>query len=179
MECISSPGLVAFLRIHCELQMPGTEELAKSIKAPQRGIPNGSFCKKLPPQICEGTIGMEYRYTVWKSLSLDFFLCPVWWWWACLGNKHFVAFVLPCAGQDIWLPMSLTELIPLPFSSQVLFLICRKLIGHQIVNGTEVLKWLREILICRNKFLMKNKVWFHYYEYIHVNVDQHWTLLMA
>lgn len=43
-------------------------------------------------------------------------------------------------------------------SSQVLSLICRKLIGQQIVNGTEVLKWLREILICRNKFLLKNKV---------------------
>ncbi|AWO98414.1 putative neurofibromin [Scophthalmus maximus] len=42
-------------------------------------------------------------------------------------------------------------------SSQVLFLICRKLIGQQMVNGTEVLKWLREILICRNKFLLKNK----------------------
>uniref|UniRef100_A0AAQ5ZUP7 Neurofibromin 1b n=1 Tax=Amphiprion ocellaris TaxID=80972 RepID=A0AAQ5ZUP7_AMPOC len=43
-------------------------------------------------------------------------------------------------------------------SSQVLFIICRKLIGQQMVNGTEVLKWLREILICRNKFLLKNKV---------------------
>ncbi|XP_059931166.1 neurofibromin isoform X4 [Gadus macrocephalus] len=42
-------------------------------------------------------------------------------------------------------------------SSQVLFLICRKLIGHQMINGPEVLKWLREILICRNKFLLKNK----------------------
>ncbi|KAM4566312.1 neurofibromin isoform 5-T6 [Odontesthes bonariensis] len=42
-------------------------------------------------------------------------------------------------------------------SSQVLFLICRKLISQQIVNGTDVLKWLREILICRNKFLLKNK----------------------
>ncbi|XP_061682385.1 neurofibromin isoform X5 [Syngnathoides biaculeatus] len=42
-------------------------------------------------------------------------------------------------------------------SSQVLFLICRKLIGQQMVNGTEVLKWFREILICRNKFLLKNK----------------------
>ncbi|XP_039680883.1 neurofibromin isoform X6 [Perca fluviatilis] len=42
-------------------------------------------------------------------------------------------------------------------SSQVLFLICRKLIGQQMINGTEVLKWLREILICRNKFLLKNK----------------------
>lgn len=44
------------------------------------------------------------------------------------------------------------------FSSQVLFLICRKLTSQQMVNGTEVLKWLREILICRNKFLLKNKV---------------------
>ncbi|XP_028855597.1 neurofibromin isoform X3 [Denticeps clupeoides] len=42
-------------------------------------------------------------------------------------------------------------------SSEVLFLICRKLIGHQMANSTEVLKWLREILICRNKFLLKNK----------------------
>lgn len=45
-----------------------------------------------------------------------------------------------------------------PLSSQVLFLICKKLIGHQMINSTEILKWLREILICRNKFLLKNKV---------------------
>uniref|UniRef100_A0A3Q0RVP7 Neurofibromin 1 n=1 Tax=Amphilophus citrinellus TaxID=61819 RepID=A0A3Q0RVP7_AMPCI len=51
-------------------------------------------------------------------------------------------------------------------SSQVLFLICRKLIGQQIVNGTEVLKWLREILICRNKFLLKNKVQSHFLVHI-------------
>uniref|UniRef100_A0A9J8CNN8 Neurofibromin n=1 Tax=Cyprinus carpio carpio TaxID=630221 RepID=A0A9J8CNN8_CYPCA len=42
-------------------------------------------------------------------------------------------------------------------SSQVLFLICMKLIGHQMINSTEILKWLREILICRNRFLLKNK----------------------
>nr|XP_015222805.1 PREDICTED: neurofibromin [Lepisosteus oculatus] len=42
-------------------------------------------------------------------------------------------------------------------SSQVLFFICKKLIGHQMINSTEILKWLREILICRNKFLLKNK----------------------
>uniref|UniRef100_A0A8C1VGT1 Neurofibromin 1a n=1 Tax=Cyprinus carpio TaxID=7962 RepID=A0A8C1VGT1_CYPCA len=35
-------------------------------------------------------------------------------------------------------------------SSQVLFLNCKKLIGHQMINSTEILKWLREILICRN-----------------------------
>uniref|UniRef100_A0A4W3I8P4 Neurofibromin n=1 Tax=Callorhinchus milii TaxID=7868 RepID=A0A4W3I8P4_CALMI len=43
-------------------------------------------------------------------------------------------------------------------SSQVLFFICKKLIAHQMLNSTEILKWLREILICRNKFLLKNKV---------------------
>uniref|UniRef100_A0A673WSX1 Neurofibromin n=1 Tax=Salmo trutta TaxID=8032 RepID=A0A673WSX1_SALTR len=43
-------------------------------------------------------------------------------------------------------------------SSQVLFFICKKLVGHQMINSTEILKWLREILICRNKFLLRNKV---------------------
>ncbi|XP_043910571.1 neurofibromin isoform X1 [Protopterus annectens] len=42
-------------------------------------------------------------------------------------------------------------------SSQVLLYICKTLIGQQLVNSTEILKWLREILICRNKFLLKNK----------------------
>ncbi|XP_065116708.1 neurofibromin isoform X2 [Paramisgurnus dabryanus] len=42
-------------------------------------------------------------------------------------------------------------------SSQVLFFICKKLYGHQLINSTEILKWLREILICRNKFLLRNK----------------------
>uniref|UniRef100_A0A4W5KLB6 Neurofibromin n=1 Tax=Hucho hucho TaxID=62062 RepID=A0A4W5KLB6_9TELE len=42
-------------------------------------------------------------------------------------------------------------------SSQVLFFICKKLVGHQMINSTEILKWLREILICRNKFLLRNK----------------------
>lgn len=42
-------------------------------------------------------------------------------------------------------------------SSQVLFSISQKLIQHQIVNYTDILKWLREILICRNAFLSQNK----------------------
>ncbi|XP_067288572.1 neurofibromin isoform X3 [Pseudorasbora parva] len=42
-------------------------------------------------------------------------------------------------------------------SSQVLYFICKKLFGHQLINSTEILKWLREILICRNKFLLRNK----------------------
>ncbi|XP_031834542.1 neurofibromin 1 isoform X3 [Nomia melanderi] len=42
-------------------------------------------------------------------------------------------------------------------SSQVLFSICQKLIQHQIVNYTCILKWLREILICRNTFLAQHK----------------------
>ncbi|XP_029372562.1 neurofibromin isoform X2 [Echeneis naucrates] len=57
---------------------------------------------------------------------------------------------------DLWNPDTPIETF-WDISSQVLFLICRKLIGQQMVNGTEVLKWLREILICRNKFLLKNK----------------------
>ncbi|CAH0561866.1 unnamed protein product [Brassicogethes aeneus] len=42
-------------------------------------------------------------------------------------------------------------------SSQVLFSISQKLIQHQIVNYTDILKWLREILICRNAFLSRHK----------------------
>ncbi|XP_018105201.1 neurofibromin isoform X2 [Xenopus laevis] len=42
-------------------------------------------------------------------------------------------------------------------SSQMLYSICTKLTGHQLLNSTEILKWLREILICRNKFLLKYK----------------------
>ncbi|XP_071038330.1 neurofibromin isoform X2 [Parasteatoda tepidariorum] len=42
-------------------------------------------------------------------------------------------------------------------SSQVLFSISQKLIQHQIMNYTEILKWVREILKCRNAFLQKHK----------------------
>ncbi|KAL5015709.1 hypothetical protein ScPMuIL_005298 [Solemya velum] len=41
-------------------------------------------------------------------------------------------------------------------SSQVLFSISQKLIQHQIINYTEILKWLRDVLICRNSFLNKH-----------------------
>ncbi|XP_067682311.1 neurofibromin-like isoform X6 [Haliotis asinina] len=41
-------------------------------------------------------------------------------------------------------------------SSQVLFYISQRLIQHQIVNYTEILKWLRDILVCRNRFLQKH-----------------------
>ncbi|XP_050410069.1 neurofibromin isoform X2 [Patella vulgata] len=40
-------------------------------------------------------------------------------------------------------------------SSQVLFYISQRLIQHQIVNYTDILKWLRDILVCRNRFLQK------------------------
>lgn len=43
------------------------------------------------------------------------------------------------------------------YSSQVLLSISQKLIQHQIANYTDILKWLREILICRNAFLLKHK----------------------
>lgn len=39
----------------------------------------------------------------------------------------------------------------------MLFSISQKLIQHQIYNYTEILKWLREILICHNNFLQKHK----------------------
>ncbi|XP_067128062.1 neurofibromin isoform X2 [Centruroides vittatus] len=42
-------------------------------------------------------------------------------------------------------------------SSQVLFTISQKLIQHQINYYTEILKWLREILKCRNSFLQRHK----------------------
>lgn len=43
------------------------------------------------------------------------------------------------------------------FSSHVLFSISQKLIQHHMLNYTEILKWLREILVCRNTFLQKHK----------------------
>ncbi|KAK3767382.1 hypothetical protein RRG08_049749 [Elysia crispata] len=41
-------------------------------------------------------------------------------------------------------------------SSSVLFYISQRLIQHQIVNYTEILKWLREILVYRNRFLQRH-----------------------
>jgi len=46
-------------------------------------------------------------------------------------------------------------------SSQVLFSISQKLIQHQIMNYPEILKWLREILVCRNAFLKRHKEYAH------------------
>uniref|UniRef100_A0A8C8RKE5 Neurofibromin n=1 Tax=Pelusios castaneus TaxID=367368 RepID=A0A8C8RKE5_9SAUR len=57
---------------------------------------------------------------------------------------------------DLWNPDAPIETF-WEISSQMLFYICKKLTGHQMLNSTEILKWLREILICRNKFLLKNK----------------------
>ena len=42
-------------------------------------------------------------------------------------------------------------------SSQVLFSISQKLIQHQIVNYTDILRWLREVLTCRNAFLLRHR----------------------
>lgn len=42
-------------------------------------------------------------------------------------------------------------------SSQVLFSISQKLIQHQILNYTEILKWLRDVLKQRNAFLIRHK----------------------
>ena len=43
------------------------------------------------------------------------------------------------------------------FVFQVLFSMSQKLIQHQIVNSTEVLKWLRKILERRNVFLKRHR----------------------
>ncbi|XP_069082756.1 neurofibromin isoform X3 [Pleurodeles waltl] len=55
---------------------------------------------------------------------------------------------------DLWNPDAPIETF-WEISSHMLFYICNKVVTHQ--NSTEILKWLREILICRNKFLQKNK----------------------
>ncbi|KAM9455573.1 neurofibromin-like isoform 1-T1 [Clarias gariepinus] len=57
---------------------------------------------------------------------------------------------------ELWNPNAPMETF-WDISSQVLYSICSNLIGHQQINSTEILKWLREILICRNKFLLQNK----------------------
>ena len=33
----------------------------------------------------------------------------------------------------------------------------QKLIQHQIINYTDILKWTREILVCRNLFLLRHR----------------------
>lgn len=43
------------------------------------------------------------------------------------------------------------------YSSQVLFSISQKMIQHQIANYTDILKWLKQILTCRNEFLSRHK----------------------
>ncbi|KAL7986978.1 hypothetical protein Chor_005897 [Crotalus horridus] len=57
---------------------------------------------------------------------------------------------------DLWNPDAPIETF-WEISSQMLFCICKRLTSNQILSSTEILKWLREILICRNKFLLKNK----------------------
>uniref|UniRef100_A0A8C4LYT1 Neurofibromin n=1 Tax=Equus asinus asinus TaxID=83772 RepID=A0A8C4LYT1_EQUAS len=57
---------------------------------------------------------------------------------------------------DLWNPDAPVETF-WEISSQMLFYICKKLTSQQMLSSTEILKWLREILICRNKFLLKNK----------------------
>ncbi|XP_053223559.1 neurofibromin isoform X3 [Podarcis raffonei] len=57
---------------------------------------------------------------------------------------------------DLWNPDAPIETF-WEISSQMLFCICKRLTSNQILSSTEILKWLREILICRNTFLLKNK----------------------
>ncbi|XP_012162697.1 neurofibromin isoform X2 [Ceratitis capitata] len=57
---------------------------------------------------------------------------------------------------DLWNPQAPMNCF-WDVSSQVLFSISQKLIQHQIANFTDVLKWIREILICRNAYLQRHK----------------------
>ena len=47
----------------------------------------------------------------------------------------------------------------------MLFSTTQKLIQHQIINYTDILKWLREVLVCRNTFLLKHRD--------HANIGSH------
>ncbi|XP_029467778.1 neurofibromin isoform X5 [Rhinatrema bivittatum] len=57
---------------------------------------------------------------------------------------------------ELWNPEAPVETF-WEISSKMLYYICKTLIGANMLNSTEILKWLREIFICRNKFLLKNK----------------------
>lgn len=57
---------------------------------------------------------------------------------------------------EVWNPESPVNTF-WDLSSQVMFSISQKLIQHQIANYTDVLKWLKEIMMCRNTFLQRHK----------------------
>lgn len=57
---------------------------------------------------------------------------------------------------EVWNPESPVNTF-WDLSSQVMFSISQKLIQHQIANYTDVLKWMKEIMICRNTFLQRHK----------------------
>ncbi|XP_012529974.1 neurofibromin [Monomorium pharaonis] len=58
-------------------------------------------------------------------------------------------------------------------SSQVVFSISQKLIQHQIINYTTILKWLREILSCRNAFLSQYKDYANVNSHIAISKQAH------
>lgn len=58
-------------------------------------------------------------------------------------------------------------------SSQVLFSISQKLIQHQIVSYTDILRWLREVLTCRNLFLMRHRDYANVGSHVHVAKQAH------
>lgn len=57
---------------------------------------------------------------------------------------------------EVWNPESPVNTF-WDLSSQVMFSISQKLIQHQIANYTDVLKWMKEIMTCRNTFLQRHK----------------------
>ncbi|OUC44790.1 hypothetical protein D917_08826, partial [Trichinella nativa] len=42
-------------------------------------------------------------------------------------------------------------------SSQLLFYICQKLLQFQLANFSETLRWLRQLLVYRNLYLLSNR----------------------
>lgn len=58
-------------------------------------------------------------------------------------------------------------------SSQVIVSISQKLIYHQITNYTDVLKWMKEILTCRNTFLRRHKEYANIGSYAAVCRESH------
>ncbi|KAF4082358.1 hypothetical protein AMELA_G00150410 [Ameiurus melas] len=102
-------------------------------------------------------------FTVCQSLSYDLYAFDSAWFDTYVRGINLMLSVVKALLVlhqpeiiELWNPDAPMETF-WDISSQVLYFICSRLIGHQQINSTEVLKWLREILICRNKFLLRNK----------------------
>lgn len=64
-------------------------------------------------------------------------------------------------------------------SSQVMYSISQKLVQHQIANYSDVLKWLKEILICRNTFLQRHKDYANVGTHVQICYNAHNKLVVV